>query len=97
MISLYFILMDYPINLIVDSLLNKNLDKGIKNVESTTYSIKLTFNNDIIARFYDINKYSSWFSKGSIGTYAFEHGRPKRKTMCRFIKALKDYYIKTNS
>lgn len=87
-----FTMFIYPVDIIVDGMLNKLLDIGIKSIQSECYYfITIEFNNGSIAKMWNENKYYAWLSSGKIDRYRYNGGRPTRKTMRKLFIAMQDY------
>lgn len=91
-----FAYLRYKPDKVLDELLNKYLDSGIKYVRFSSVFIRVIFNNDKVGIFWNLNKYKEWLSRGSIGNYSYRKVRPKRKTVKRFENAVEEYFISHN-
>lgn len=91
-----FLQMNHRVDRVLNSLLTKALDSGIKTVTSTgSYYFKVTFNDGSILTAWNSNRYYAWLSSGYF-TYPKEHdkvykwsdARPYKSTMARLYKML---------
>lgn len=86
--------MNYPVDKILNRILKHKLNAGIKKITSDDYYIYIQFNDNTNACMWNVNKYYSWLSKGSIVGYTWDGCRPTRRTMWRLNKAINKYYDK---
>ena len=100
---LTFRMMLYGVDYLLDSSLIKALSSGIKSINGAdSYYVNIEFNDGLMIRCWNANKYYGWASSGRItypdkSTYAWGGCRPKKLTMCKLINALANYkYIIKN-
>jgi hypothetical protein len=72
-----------------DTLLRKSMKSGIKDINSDAYYMYITFKDGVKAKLWNANKYYAWLSRGYIGNYNYDYGRPTVKTMYELIQLLK--------
>lgn len=93
-----FTLMNYGADLVLDSLLKSGLESGIKNIYTNdAFFITVEFNNGLTMRAWNVNKYYAWLHEGIFTfpdgkCYRWQDGRPKRKTMARLYKSLRNFF-----
>lgn len=89
----FFTMMNDPVDPLLDKMLNKCLDKGINELSTTEYNLHIVFNNNVEANLWNTNRWYGWLSRGNIGPYVFDDGRPKKKTMRRVRRAIEEYHL----
>lgn len=85
-LGIYFTIMHYPVDPVLDEMINVNLDSGIDSIDfKGSFNTIIKFKNGISMDYWNTNKYYAWMSEGLIGGYLWKDCRPKRRTMVRFI------------
>lgn len=84
--------MIHPTCHILDIILNRYLDKGIKNVKHDEYRLYIEFTDGVKAELWNENKYSAWLSSGRILDFYWERSRPRKSTMRKLRYKLEEYY-----
>ena len=84
--------MVYPTCHILDIILNRYLDKGIKNVKYDACRLYIEFTDGVKAELWNENKYYSWLSSGCILDFYWDKSRPRKSTMRRLRYELEEYY-----
>lgn len=90
-----FCVLNYSVDKVLDTILSKCIDSGIKSYKTTAYFMNIDFNNGINAVLWNANKYYAWISEGYIGTYSFRGVQPSKKTMRKLNKEIEKYFINT--
>ena len=93
--------MNYGVDRTLDIILTKAMGSGIKSVKQIDgYYLDITFNDGAYVKIWNSNKYYAWLSIGSFmfpdredGIYRWNYERPRRKTMARLYKMLKQINI----
>ena len=87
-----FCVMVYPTCHILDIILNRYLDKGIKNVKHDKYCLYIEFTDGVKAELWNENKYYAWLSSGRIRDFYWKNSRPRKSTMRKLRYKLEEYY-----
>jgi hypothetical protein len=80
---------NYKVDHVADTLLRKSMKSGIKDISGDDYYIHITFKDGVRAELWNVGKYYAWLSRGCIGNYNYDDGRPTVKTMYELIQLLK--------
>jgi len=80
----------------VDKVFQKLLERDIVALDRESWMMAwVEFSGGIVLKFWDANKYYAWCDFGVVkaGGVEFEwhRARPKRKTMAKFYRKLRDY------
>ena len=95
--------MNDSVDPLLDSILNKAMDSGIKDATGkNSYYLDIAFNDGSRLDAWNVNKYYGWLSRGVFTypdnkrNYVWVDGRPKKSTMARLYKMLSSvsYQIK---
>lgn len=79
----------YPVNYVLNNLLNELLDAGVELVdESGQYEIIIKFKNGVQTTMWNRNRWYAWCSDGDIGGYKWHNQRPTRKVLRRLYRAI---------
>ena len=80
---------NHKVDHVADTLLRKSMKSGIRDVSGDDYYMYITFKDGVRAKLWNVSRYYAWLSRGSIGSYTYDGGRPTVKTMYELIQLLK--------
>jgi hypothetical protein len=80
---------NHKVDHVADTLLRKSMKSGIKYISSGACFMYITFKDGVKTKLWNVNKYYAWLSRGYIGNYNYDCGRPTVKTMYELIQLLK--------
>ena len=91
-----FTMMNHEIDRVLNSIVSKAMDSGIKSVSSrNNYYITIEFNDGSVLDAWNSNKYYAWLSSGVFiypkkdnGSYKWKDSRLSKSTMSRLCKML---------
>lgn len=86
-----FTLFNDRVDNFLDSILNRKLIIGIKEIDKIDgHYITIIFNDNTRMVAWNSNKWYAWLSQGLIGNYTWKDGRPRRKTMRKLYNQILD-------
>lgn len=94
----FFTIMNHGVDETLDSLLSNIIDnKTIIDVKVKYLYLCIEFSNGIIADVWNANRYYAWLCIGTISEnnsviYKWNYARPRKKTMRKLRRKLRDFY-----
>lgn len=94
----FFTIMNDDVDELLDSLLSNLIEnKTIIDVKDEDYYLYIEFSNGVIANMWNANRYYAWLCIGTISEnnsviYKWNYARPRKKTMRKLRKKLRDFY-----